>query len=146
MHFCNILSSYFLLPLCKHPTMTKSSKILVGIFSILPIILLVVYMIFAFRMFFSVMQYPMEMQDANYSSSIFLKGMIPAIIVALIMSLASLGMLIYFIVHVINNKALDGNERLIWILVFIFAGMVGFPIYWYMRIWKSSPPPVTSSI
>jgi hypothetical protein len=52
----------------------------------------------------------------------------------------SAGLLIYFIIHVINNKTIDSTERIIRILVFIFAGMVGFPVYWYMRIWKAPVP------
>lgn len=50
--------------------------------------------------------------------------------------LFSFGLLIYYIIHVVNNKMIDSNERLIGILVFIFANMIGFPIYWYMRIWR----------
>jgi hypothetical protein len=35
---------------------------------------------------------------------------------------------------------MDGTERVIWILVFLFAGLVGYPIYWYMRVWKEGTP------
>lgn len=120
--------------------MTKSAKILVGIFSILPIILFGIYIILAFSMFFSIMQNPMELEGDNFPPSIFFRGMIPAFIVAILMGITAFGLLIYYIIHAVNNKNIDGNERLIWILVFIFAGMVGFPIYWYMRIWKSNTP------
>jgi len=63
------------------------------------------------------------------------------VVVALLMGFSSLAMLIYFIVHAINNTAIDSSERLVWILVFIFAGIIGGPVYWYMRIWKSPLPP-----
>jgi Phospholipase_D-nuclease N-terminal len=126
--------------------MTKSTKILIGIFSILPIILFGIYMILAFSMFFSIMQHPMQLEDGNFPPSIFFRGMIPAFIVALLMGLTALGLLIYYIIHVVNNKNIDSTERLIWILVFIFAGMVGFPIYWYMRIWKTPTPQMPSAI
>ena len=51
---------------------------------------------------------------------------------------------IYYIIQVVNNQALDSTERIIWILVFIFAGMIGYPVYWYMRIWKVYPPSGTT--
>jgi len=43
--------------------------------------------------------------------------------------------LVFFIIHMINNKKLDSTERLVWILVFLFAGVIGYPVYWYLRIW-----------
>ena len=59
------------------------------------------------------------------------------IAVALLMVITNLGALIYFIIHAVNNPATDSTERIVWILVFIFAGVIGFPVYWYMRIWKT---------
>jgi len=53
--------------------------------------------------------------------------------------------LIFYIIHAINNKAIDSNERIIWILIFIFAGMIGFPVYWFMRIWQTKEPSIVQS-
>jgi hypothetical protein len=126
--------------------MTKSIKILVGIFSILPIILLGIYMILIFRMIFPIMQNPTEFEGGNFPPSVFFSGMVPVFVVAIIMGLTSLGLLIYYIIHAVNNKNIESNERLIWILVFVFAGMIGFPIYWYIRIWKSSTSVATPAV
>ena len=52
------------------------------------------------------------------------------------MGILSIGLLIFFIMHLLRHKALDSTERIIWILVFLFAGIIGYPIYWYMRVWK----------
>jgi hypothetical protein len=52
------------------------------------------------------------------------------------MGLLSLGLLIFFIIHLVRSKAMDSTERIIWVLVFLFAGIIGYPIYWYMRVWK----------
>jgi hypothetical protein len=60
----------------------------------------------------------------------------PVVASGILMAFASLGLLIYYLIHAINNKQIDSTERLIWVLVFIFAGTIGFPIYWYLRIWK----------
>jgi hypothetical protein len=61
----------------------------------------------------------------------------PLFFIGLFMGLLSLGLLIFFIVHLIRHKGMDSAERVIWILVFLFAGIVGYPIYWYMRVWKN---------
>jgi hypothetical protein len=61
----------------------------------------------------------------------------PLFIVGFGMGILSIGLLIFFIMHLIRNKAMDSTERIIWILVFLFAGIVGYPIYWYMRVWKN---------
>jgi hypothetical protein len=120
--------------------MTKSKKIFLGALSLLPLVLMVVYIVLAMSMFFSMIRHPLEMEEGNFPPDLFFRGMLPAIIVGLVMAVASFGLLIYFIIHVVNNKNIDGNERLIWILVLIFAGMIGFPVYWYMRIWNDPLP------
>ena len=66
----------------------------------------------------------------------FMSNMVWLFLLIILTALLSLGLLIYYIVHVVNNNRIDSTERIIWVLVFVLAGMVGFPVYWYMRIWK----------
>jgi len=61
------------------------------------------------------------------------------IVLIIITSLINLAALILFIIHAINNKSLPDTERIIWVLVFVFAGMIGFPIYWFMKGIKYDP-------
>jgi hypothetical protein len=51
-------------------------------------------------------------------------------------SLLSIGLLVYFILHAAKHKKMDPTERVIWILVFVLGGIICYPIYWYMKIWK----------
>jgi hypothetical protein len=114
--------------------MSRSGKIFLGVLTFLPFIMFAIYIAVFISFFFeifrnqSVQPYPGEIPFA----------IIPIIDFALLMALATLGLMIYYIIHVVNNKKIDSTERLIWILVFLFAGMIGFPIYWYMRIWKEN--------
>jgi len=112
--------------------MSRSSKLFIGILSFLPIVLLVV-------MFFMILRLiPTFIEWDNYEPApqeVFsLFG--PIFILGFGMGILSIGLLIFFIMHLIRNKMMDSTERIIWILVFLFAGIVGYPIYWYMRIWK----------
>jgi hypothetical protein len=62
--------------------------------------------------------------------------LMPAFIYIGLLVIAKIGLLIFYIVHAVNNQRLDSTERIVWILIFIFAGTIGYPIYWYLRIWK----------
>jgi Phospholipase_D-nuclease N-terminal len=114
--------------------MSKSGKLLVGILSFLPIILLIAYMIVFFSFFITIFRHA---QQEDVLPGMMIEHIAWIVGVALLMGFISLGLKIYFIIHAINNKAADNSERIVWILVFIFAGMIGFPVYWYMRIWKA---------
>ncbi len=112
--------------------MSRSTKLFVGILSFLPILLLLVFFFMFFRMIPEFMQWegrdpePYEMFDT----------FMPVFFIAIFMSILSLGLLIFFIMHLVRNKTMDSTERIIWILVLLFAGIIGYPIYWYMRVWK----------
>jgi hypothetical protein len=56
---------------------------------------------------------------------------------AIVMGIITLGLKIYYIIHVINNKLIDQTERIVWVLVFIFFGIVGYPAYWISRVWNT---------
>jgi len=117
--------------------MSKSRRLLIGVLSMLPLLLVAVYTFMIFSIFISAVHHHGQV---NALPEIMMNHMVAIVAVGLSLGLFSLALLIYFIVHVINNPAIDSTERLVWILVFIFAGIIGKPVYWYMRIWKQPPP------
>jgi uncharacterized membrane protein len=117
--------------------MTKQSKILSGILSFLPILLFVVYIVMFISSMIGVVAHADTFENDPLSLFSNFAGMLISIILLAVFALIGL---IYFLIHVINNKQLADNERIIWVLVFVFAGMIGYPIYWYMRIWKAENP------
>ncbi len=118
--------------------MSKNKKILIGIFSILPLLLFVVYLVsmvtFFIHFFREVAVHGEGPEDFFYSGFGNMAGMIVTMV---LLGLLSLAVMVYFLVHAINNQSINSEERLVWILVFIFVGMVGFPIYWYLRVWSA---------
>mgnify|MGYP003449279278 FL=1 len=58
-----------------------------------------------------------------------------------LVSLLSIALLIFYIVHAVSNKKLESIEQLMWVLFFIFFGIIAFPICWLMRIWNSPNNP-----
>jgi TM2 domain-containing membrane protein YozV len=115
--------------------MSKSGKVFLGILSFLPFILLIVYLLLFFGMFYNIIIQG-DRFDQHELPPAFAGNIILIVVFAILLGLTSLGLKIFYIIHAVNNKYVESNERIVWILVFIFAGMIGFPIYWYMRIWK----------
>ena len=113
--------------------MSRSSKALIGVLSFLPIILLVVL----FVMMFSLIPRVFEWENYEPAPQEVFSVFGPLFILGSGLGILSLGLLIFFIMHLLRNKTMDSTERIIWILVFLFAGIVGYPIYWYMRVWKN---------
>jgi hypothetical protein len=118
--------------------MSRNTKAMIGVLSFLPIVLLIVF----FAMFFAIFPRVFEWENNEPTAQEVFTVFGPLFILGVIMGILSLGLLIFFIMHLVRNKTMDGIERVIWILVFLFAGLVGYPIYWYMRVWKDEPGPL----
>ena len=112
--------------------MSRGSKIFVGLVSLLPMILLIVLLVMFLNMFPVFFSWENTEPDA-YTVFETIK---PIFILGLLMTFVSLGLLVFFIIHLVGNKKMDTTERVIWILVFLIAGIVGYPLYWYMRVWR----------
>jgi hypothetical protein len=127
--------------------MSKSKKITLGILTFSPLIGIVLYFISFFAIFNSMEMITGEMgtieshEDMEMMMSGVFGGMGVAFLILLLTMLVSVGMVIYYIIHIVNNKQLDQekNEHLIWIAVTLLAGYIGQFIYWYMKIWKEEP-------
>ena len=139
-----ISSSPFLFTFLKIVIMTKSRKLLLGILSLLPLVFMVFYFIVFFSFFFTIMR--QAQYDGDIMPPAFFRHIAMFVGLALLMGLTQVGLLIYFIIHDIGNKAVDSTERIIWILVFIFIGMIGFPLYWWMRIWNADDRSMRSEV
>ncbi len=112
--------------------MSPNSKIVVGIFSFLPIILFLILIPTLINLIPEFIKWDKQEPDVY---QVF-RTLGPLMFVVLFEGLISLGLLVFFIIHLMNNKKLESGEKLIWVLVFFFISLVGYPIYWYLRIWK----------
>jgi hypothetical protein len=117
--------------------LSTTQKVVLGMFTILPLVLLP----YIFFQVFHTLLYNLHDVDPEFMDSTsqkeFFFMMIQIMIPSMIISLLSIGLLIFYLIHAAKNNSLNTNERLIWILIFVFAGIIGFPIYWYMQIWKA---------
>ena len=51
----------------------------------------------------------------------------------LALSAASFGIWIWMLIDCITKEPSEGNDKLIWILVIVFTGVIGAAIYYFVR-------------
>ena len=110
--------------------MAKGSKIWLGIFTFLPIDLVIAYMVAFGLLVKDVILYGNENQPMPLFSSMFW-----LFVLMLAMGIVSFGLLVYYIILVVNS-IVNTEEKLLWIILFLLGNVLAFPVYWYMRIWK----------
>ena len=113
--------------------MSKTAKVILGIITILPFIFFAIYLSYIFQFVREVVLF-----HRTTPEDVFFQ-MWPAFIYIGLLVVDKIGLLVYYIIHAVNNKQIDSTERIVWVLVFIFFFFFGYPIYWYLRIWKDSP-------
>jgi hypothetical protein len=120
--------------------MSTGGKVVVGIFTFMPVVLLI---LFVYNMFSTIMHYAPDLerqQVPNADAKEVIETVAPMFIYIMLLSLNCLGLLVYYIIHAVNNKELVGNDRILWVLLFVFIGLIAFPIYYFTKIVKSQPP------
>jgi uncharacterized membrane protein len=110
--------------------MSKNTKIAVGILTVLPLIGIFFYIGFIFR-FIMTIQNSDSAPDTEVLKNIFIVATL--LIVSILLNI---GLLVFYIVHAVNNKKLESNERVMWVLLFVFISTIAFMIYWVLRIWQ----------
>lgn len=119
--------------------MTRSKKIFIGLLAFLPLIASAVFLIFFFTSFFPEIV-KMDHEHGDVPPEFFFSHMMGFIAWVIALVFVQLGLMIYFIIHAMNNNRVKNEERIIWVLVFIFASTIGFPVYWGIRIWPEEKP------
>lgn len=108
-----------------------------GFFAIGPIIMFVLFFIAYFIFIFSMIRYLPDLENSSDGmppTSMF-AGMGIFFLFMLSMVFTSLGSLIFYIMHAVQNPNLkQGNTLVVWILLFVFVGGIGKLIYWIIEI------------
>jgi peptidoglycan/LPS O-acetylase OafA/YrhL len=115
-----------------------------GFFALSPLISLIGiitgYLVFVFTLFSNIP----EMEHGNPPPMEFWGGLSFFIFMVFFMIFISIGSLIFYIMHAIQNPNLKkDNMILVWVLIFIFVGGIGQLIYWLIELVgkrKNNPP------
>lgn len=112
--------------------MSKNKKILLGILTFLPLVFLIIYLVVFFTFFASIpFEEPHIVED---DPATFIRAIFGAVIWIFIAALLGLAMMIYYLMHASRNVKIKETERIIWILVLVFANTVGSIVYFFMHI------------
>jgi hypothetical protein len=112
----------------KTTSMERSNRIWLGIFTFLPLVLLIGYLV----------QFALLVREVIvYGNDIATLGDVSlALLLMLGIGVVSFGLFVFYILHVIYSKA-DKNEKLLWIILFFVGNIFAFPVYFYMKVWKA---------
>ena len=113
--------------------LSQSQKIIVGVFTLLPF-LLFPYIIYEIVHF--IFEAIRLSEDGDPEPAAIFAEILSFIFPIILVSLLSFGLMIFYIIHAVSNKAIESAERVIWVIVFIFFSWIAFPVYWFIRLWN----------
>lgn len=111
--------------------LNKSTKIILGILTFLPLLLaisIIGLIIFNFLSMFFAHEPYMPMRYLSY-----LGYMLPYIFPAILLSM---GLFVFYLTHIFQNSLLDTEKRILWSVIMFLIFGIATPIYWYLHIWK----------
>ena len=118
--------------------MKKSTRGLLGIASLWPI----VYMIFFVLFFFlAILIGPGPAEPGSGIQP----GLAAIFAIHLLTMLLILALTIFYIVDIFRNDRVEKDKKALWAIVIFMGSAFAMPIYWYLYIWKAAnvggPPP-----
>ena len=113
-------------------SMSKPQKILIGILTLLPLLLILGGVGYWFRTVFQMVEQSMVYGTPDDVSPFFIFGGL-----VLGASLLSIGLTVYYCIHASRNRNVPPSMRTAWIVINIFAGSIGHIIYYFQYILTS---------
>jgi uncharacterized membrane protein len=115
--------------------MKNSSKILLGILTFLPVLLILTYVLYIFTGFIPM---AIRLEDSNQQVPIEFFESLSVMIVLIILAVTiKLGITIYYIVHATNNPKNETNTKIMWIVLLVLVGTVTSIVYYFVEILPS---------
>ena len=104
-------------------------------FALAPIIIFSIAIFGYFIFIFSILGDLQDLKESQGPPMALLKGIGTFFILIMLTIFISLGSLVFYIVHAVQNPNLkENNLLLVWILIFVFVGGIGQLIYWIIEI------------
>ncbi|HEU4797095.1 MAG TPA: hypothetical protein VFT02_15785 [Pyrinomonadaceae bacterium] len=110
--------------------MGKSTKILLGIASLWPIVYMFLFFVFIFAgLVFGA--------GAGEPEPGGIQPMLALIFgLHLLTMVAILALTVFYIVNIFRNDRVDKDKKALWAIVIFMGNAIAMPIYWYLYIWK----------
>lgn len=118
--------------------MSKNSKLFLGIMTFLPLVFMGLYM-------FSIVALLRNITDPSFHEhpDAIAINIMPMMAYIGITALISIGLLIYYIIHISRNPKFktgaQSNSMILWILIVLLTGFLGMLAYFIVEIWPEKP-------
>jgi len=106
--------------------MRKSTKLLIGIATLWPLLYMVLFFGFMFYMIFPL--WNGAEPDEKLFFIIFPIHMLTMIVVV--------ALEVFYIVNVFRNDRVNKDMKVLWAIVLFMGNMIAMPIYWFLYIWR----------
>lgn len=113
--------------------LNKSSKVVLGILTFLPLVVGVGSVIFGIYQLMSLF-----FSEDPAVPVIFLSYLSYIIPYLFSFFFVYLGLEIFYLIHVLKNKFLDSEKKFLWVVVLFILNAISMPVYWYVHIWKDN--------
>ena len=111
----------------------KPLALVIGLFTIWPVVYMVLFMAFFVVTAFTIFQ---QAQQHHPQPG---PGFLPYIFVPHIATmLLMFALMAFYIVHVFKNTALKDDRRVLWAVVLFMGLPVSAPIYWWFYVWPQA--------
>lgn len=119
--------------------MSTSKKIILGIFTVLPLVFGFLYFILFFSFFINITSGNIHPDLNEEQIPQFLQSFAPMFVMLFIAIIIGFVLLIYYLVHISNNHRLDSSQRLLWVLIIVFTSTIGQVAYFILEVWPDKP-------
>ena len=107
----------------------KPLAVVIGLFTIWPIIYILLFLAFFVFMAFTIFQHAPQLQPDP--------GFFPYIVIPHVGTmLLMFALAAFYIVHVFKNPALKDDRRVLWAVVLFMGLPFSAPVYWWLFIWR----------
>ena len=105
--------------------------VLIGVLSVWPLLYLVFFFIFFATAMFSVMSAPgaKELPLPSVFRFLFPLHMLTILLMFVLLAV--------YIVHAYRSDQISNDRRILWVIILLFGGMIAFPVYWYLYLWRA---------
>ncbi|MCB0475856.1 MAG: PLDc N-terminal domain-containing protein [Flavobacteriaceae bacterium] len=118
--------------------MKSSTKILLGILTFAPFVLILIYIFYLFLAFIPT---AIRAGEANEEVPTALFGSISVMILLIVLMIViRLSVTIYYIVHASNNPKNESGTKIMWIVLLILVGTITSIVYYFVEILPSKEP------
>ncbi len=120
--------------------MSKTQKIVLGMITIWPIIYIFIFIASIFSFLFG-------LQANGTHGSTAMPAFFPVLIIFHILTIfVCLGLLVYYLRHMITNTSIAQDHKTIWIIALFLGNIITILVYYYIQILRDTQIRVTPEI